>query len=41
MLGLPSVKPRMGKWGVAAVVMGALLAAAVIALENYFASLLF
>ena len=41
MLGLPSARPRLGKWGVAAVVVGVLLAGAVIAFENYVASLPF
>jgi len=41
MLGLPSARPRMGKWAVAAVVVGVLLAGAVIAFENYVSSLPF
>jgi hypothetical protein len=41
MLGLPKSRPRLGTWGVVAVLAGTLLALAVIGLENYVASLLF
>ena len=41
MLGLPKSRPRLGNWGVVAVLAGTLLALAVIGFENYVASLLF
>ena len=41
MLGLAKSRPRLGNWGVVAVLAGTLLALAVIGLENYVASLLF
>jgi hypothetical protein len=40
MLGLPRSRPRLGNWGVVAIVAGTLLALAVVMFENYFVSLL-
>jgi len=34
MLGLPQSRPRLGKWGVLAIIAGAILAVAVIVIEN-------
>ena len=39
MLGLPTGRSRLGKWGVVAIVAGTLLAVAVVAFENYVATL--
>jgi hypothetical protein len=39
LLGLPSSRPRLGKWGVVAVVAGALLAIGVVMFESYMVSL--
>lgn len=36
----PSSRPRLGSWGVVAVVAGAILAIAVVAFESYLATLL-
>jgi hypothetical protein len=41
MLGLPKSRPRLGTWGVVAVLAGTLLALAVVGFENYVASLFF
>ncbi|HTS46523.1 MAG TPA: hypothetical protein VMH05_01185 [Bryobacteraceae bacterium] len=38
MLGLPKARPRLGKWGVVAVLIGALLAIGVILLVDYSSS---
>ena len=35
MLGLPKSRPRLGTWGVVAILAGAILAIAVIVFENY------
>lgn len=39
MLGLPQSRRRFGKWGLFAILAGTILAAGVIVLGNYFASL--
>jgi hypothetical protein len=39
MLGLPSSRPRLGKWGVVAVLAGTLLAIGVVMFESYVVSL--
>jgi hypothetical protein len=39
MLGLPRSRPRLGNWGLVAILAGTLLALAVIVFENYFVSL--
>jgi hypothetical protein len=39
LLGLPSSRPRLGTWGVVAVVAGAILAVAIVLFESYVASM--
>lgn len=39
LLGLPSSRPRLGKWGVVAVLAGTLLAIGLVMFESYFVSL--
>jgi hypothetical protein len=39
LLGLPSSRPRLGKWGVVAVLAGTLLAIAVVMFDSYVLSL--
>jgi hypothetical protein len=39
LLAEPGSRPRLGKWGVVAVVAGAILAICVVAVETYFATL--
>jgi hypothetical protein len=39
LLGLPSSRPRLGKWGVVAVLAGTLLAIGVVMFESYVVSL--
>lgn len=39
LLGLPSSRPRFGKWGVVAVLAGTLLAIGVVMFESYVVSL--
>jgi hypothetical protein len=39
MLGLPSSRPRLGKWGVVAVLFGTILAIGVVMFESYVVSL--
>lgn len=35
----PGSRPKLGKWGVVAVVAGAILAMGIVAIETYFATL--
>lgn len=39
LLAEPSSRPRLGRWGVVAVLAGAILAIGVVAFETYFATL--
>jgi hypothetical protein len=39
LLADPGSRPKLGKWGVVAVVTGAILAVGIVAFETYFATL--